>query len=67
MNHIDRMLDERSELVIKRNKLLAFMDSELFKELPTEDQELMWEQRFLMTHYVVVLSKRIERATVRPA
>ena len=63
MNHIDRMLDERSELVIKRSKLVFFMEGDLFKELPAEDQELMWEQRFLMTHYIHVLSKRIDRAT----
>ncbi len=67
MNHIDRMLDERSELVIKRAKLVAFMDGELFSELNTIDQELMWEQRFLMTHYIVVLTKRIDRATAGPA
>ena len=67
MNHIDRMLDERSELVIKVNKLQTFVDSEMFRALDKLSQELMISQRYVMHLYIDLLTKRIERATVRPA
>lgn len=64
MNHIDRLLDERSELVIKVNKLQAFIGSNaLFNDLPVQDQDLMTTQRYIMHLYIDLLTKRIERAT----
>jgi hypothetical protein len=63
MNHIDRMLDERSELVIKMSKLKLFTTSDLFKGLAPEDQDLLIEQHFVMRLYAQLLTKRIERAT----
>ncbi len=64
MNHIDRMLDERSELVIKVNRLQVFIGSDTYKALDVRDQELMVNQRYVMHQYIELLSKRIERATV---
>ena len=64
MNHIDRLLDERSELVIKVNKLQAFIGSNpMFNDLPVQDQDLMTTQRYIMHLYIDLLTKRIERAT----
>jgi len=63
MNHIDRMLDERSELVIKMGKLKAFAKGDIFKTMPVDDQDLMIEQHFVMRMYVQVLTQRINRAT----
>ena len=53
MNHIDRMLDERSELVIKVNALQAFISSNpIFNELPVIEQDRMVTQRieYATTH-----------------
>jgi hypothetical protein len=63
MNHIDRMLDERSALVLKVFKLQAFMEADMFRELPVQDRDLMTTQRYVMHLYIDLLTKRIERAT----
>ncbi len=63
MNHIDRMLDERSEIVIKVNRLQVFIGSDTYKELDVLDQELMVTQRYVMHQYIELLTRRIDRAT----
>jgi hypothetical protein len=66
MNHIDRMLDERSELVIKRAKLHEFIAHSLtWKALGDQERELMISQRYVMGLYIDLLTKRIELATSR--
>jgi hypothetical protein len=66
MNHIDRMLDERSELMIKVHRLQTFVGSEMFAALPVIDQDLMRTQRYVMHLYINLLTQRIQRATVEP-
>jgi hypothetical protein len=66
VNHIDRMLDERSELAIKVNKLHTFTETDVFKAMSTIDQDLLRIQRYLMHEYIRVLSERINRATSHP-
>lgn len=63
MNHIDRMLDERSEIVIKVNRLQVFIGSDIYKELNVIDQELLVTQRYVMHQYIELLTRRIDRAT----
>jgi len=64
VNHIDRMLDERSELVIKVNALQAFIaGNPIFNELPVIEQDRMVTQRYIMHLYIDLLTQRIEYAT----
>lgn len=61
--YVKRMLDERTELEAKLEKLGAFILGGPFKLLPEEEQKLMEEQHGLMAAYKRVLSRRIELAT----
>ena len=64
MTFIDRMLDERSELTIKLNALMAFMKTDEFLRIPIEHRQLMFEQRFVMAQYIEILNNRIKLATL---
>lgn len=63
MNHIDRLLDERSELVLKVSRLSTFMHGEQFASMDVIDRELMVTQRYVMHQYIDLLTTRIDRAT----
>jgi len=62
--HLQRVVEERTELADKRKKLEAFLDGEMFKKLPDADQELLYDQFDVMNEYHRILSKRLARAGV---
>ena len=62
MTHIDRMIDERSNLQLLLARLEVFMVSDTYRALPEDDRYLMLEQRFVMREYAAILTKRIDRA-----
>lgn len=58
----ERVKAEQAELVDRLEKLVNFIEhTPLFKQLPTEDQLLLQEQRAYMTDYAEVLQKRVAR------
>lgn len=58
--HQQRVIDERSELDDKRNKLYAFIDgSPVFKGLPSEEQARLRRQSDVMAEYSGILGERI--------
>jgi len=62
MTHIDRMIDERSNLQLLLGRLEVFTSTETFDTLAKEDRHLLLEQRFVMREYAAILTKRIDRA-----
>jgi hypothetical protein len=66
MNHIDRMLDERSELIGRLSRLREFIEQNtLFAELDKTEQSLRITQSYLMHQYVDILNQRIDKAGLR--
>lgn len=60
--HEERVVAERKDLGEKLTKLSAFISgSEAFRTLDIEDQQLLREQRDVMTEYSDILGKRIAR------
>lgn len=57
--HIQRVIDERTELAIRAAKLKAFFDTPIFKGLDAERSKLMREQHSIMDAYVDVLDNRL--------
>ncbi len=55
----EKLLNERSELTTKLNKLLAFIETEKYQELNSEAKFLLKQQARLMTAYSEVLYRRI--------
>lgn len=55
----EKLLNERSELTTKLNKLLAFLETEKYQELNSEAKFLLKQQARLMTAYSEVLYRRI--------
>ncbi len=58
----ERLLAETRETAERLNKLNSFMASEHFPKLPREDKDLLYEQQRVMSQYVQILGKRLERA-----
>jgi hypothetical protein len=56
----DRLVNEASELYQKIQKLALFLQSEDFKGLSNENQELLRKQYQLMLEYHQVLLQRIK-------
>ena len=44
------------------NKLNLFMATDEFPSLPREDKDLLYSQQRVMSKYVQILGKRLERA-----
>lgn len=60
--HEQRVIQERNDLNEKIQKLDDFIErNDLFKELPSRDQELMTSQYNVMLQYVRILNERIGR------
>ena len=59
---MDRLLAETQETAERLNKLNSFMATDAFPELPREDKDLLYSQQRVMSEYVQILGKRIERA-----
>ena len=57
-----RLLAETQETAARLNKLNAFMASPAFPQLPREDKDLLYSQQRVMSKYVQILGKRLERA-----
>lgn len=59
--HQQRVVDEKTELDVKRQKLGEFKNTELFASLPWQEQELLNTQAHIMTMYSAVLGERISK------
>ena len=57
-----RILVEAQETAGRLNKLNAFMATDAFPKLPREDKDLLYSQQRVMSEYVQILGKRLERA-----
>lgn len=57
----ERVLDEREELSVKVDRLMAFMQSDAIKSIPREDALLRMEQSYAMRKYLDILNQRIAR------
>ena len=57
--HQQRVVDEKTELDARREKLGAFKNTDLFAGLPWQEQERLNTQGHLMTMYSAVLGERI--------
>lgn len=58
--HQERVVKEQAELQEKLNKLQTFLVGDLFKTLPTEEQERLQKQSQYMALYSDVLIERIK-------
>lgn len=61
-NELIVTLGETNELVYKRQKLQAFIDSDRFKELDNVEQYLLLHQYTVMGDYLSILRMRAEYA-----
>ena len=62
LEKLSRLLfTEHREIVEKLDEQSKFINSDKYKKLPTEIQELLNEQRIHMNRYATTLSKRIEQ------
>lgn len=61
-DQLNRLLAETQETAGRLNKLNTFMASAAFPELPREDKDLLYSQQRVMSEYVQILGKRLERA-----
>jgi hypothetical protein len=57
-----RLLAETQETAARLNKLNAFMATDAFPKLTREDKDLLYSQQRVMSEYVQILGKRLERA-----
>lgn len=57
--HQQRVVDEKTELDEKRQKLGEFKNTDLFAYLPWQEQERLNTQAHIMTMYSSVLGERI--------
>lgn len=58
-SHQKRVIVERDELKIKLDKLITFINSDLFKKLKKYDQHLLCDQNICMAKYLEILNARI--------
>ena len=61
-NSAERLLTETRETADRLNKLNAFMATDAFPKLTREDKDLLYSQQRVMSEYVQILGKRLERA-----
>ena len=57
-----RLLAETQETAARLNKLNAFMATDAFPSLERIDKDLLYSQQRVMSEYVQILGKRLERA-----
>jgi hypothetical protein len=57
--HQQRVVAEREELIHKLDKLTEFLKGDLFRTLPTDEQERLTRQHGIMAQYANVLAERI--------
>ncbi len=56
------MLDETRETATRLNALNVFMATPYFPKLQREDKDLLYSQQRIMSEYIQILGKRLERA-----
>lgn len=54
-----RVIDERLELNNRRNKLIAFIETLAFQQLPPADRRRLQQQEYVMGLYSEILGERI--------
>jgi len=54
-----RVIDEKAELDDKKDKLHAFLTTDIFDSLPKRTRELMNVQYYAMCNYALILELRI--------
>jgi ATP/maltotriose-dependent transcriptional regulator MalT len=57
--HQQRVVDEKSELDGKRDRLTEFLKGNIFRSLPSDEQERLTRQVAIMEQYSGVLAERI--------
>ena len=57
-DHVKRMAEETQQIVARLRNLSGFIETKTFKELPTHEQALMFDQLEQMTAYAKTLSLR---------
>jgi hypothetical protein len=57
--HQQRVVDEKQELDIKRDKLTEFLKGDLFRSLPEDEQVRLSKQLTVMGEYSGILAERI--------
>ena len=57
-----RLITEAQETAKRLNSLNQFMAGDLFPTLPAEDKDLLYSQQRVMSKYLQILGKRINRA-----
>lgn len=60
-DYVKRMLDEFKELDERVMKLGVFLDGEIYKTLPIEEQQDMYDQWHAMVLYKSALGRRLVR------
>jgi hypothetical protein len=58
-SHQQRVVDEKSELDLKREKLGAFIQGDIFQTLPSDERNRLEQQAIAMTTYSTILGERI--------
>jgi len=56
---IDRLMKEKSDLVLRHDKLVEFLKSEKCESLPEKQRELLRQQNAVMQDYIDILTDRI--------
>lgn len=57
--HQERVVDEKTELDIRREKLRAFMEGDIYRGLDDSERMLLVRQLFIMGRYSEILGQRI--------
>ncbi len=57
--HQQRVVDEQKELSLKLEKLRDFLETDTYKSLPKQEQDLLSLQSQVMSVYVNLLGERI--------
>ncbi|MED5545655.1 MAG: hypothetical protein VYD90_10415 [Pseudomonadota bacterium] len=60
--HVQRMKCEFDDLAERCSKLLAFLDTSVFEDLATLDQDLLVAQHTAMVTYLSILNIRLKQA-----
>ena len=61
MNYQDRMIEELEQLEERCTKLEAFLDTDVYDNLPDAEQVLLLAQSLHMASYHLLLSERVDR------
>jgi hypothetical protein len=62
MSYVDRMTQEKADLDAKLDTLNAFMYSDAFQSLVTDERSRLANQAWYMSNYSIVLGMRIDAA-----